>query len=426
MAFWTFTPISPKNADMYCTTESSPSLIIQLARFGDLIQTKRLMLSLARLGPVHLLVDSSLAELARLVYPQAIVHHVRAHATQGLPDVSAVHDVFGELAGFSFAHVHNLNLSGMNFAISAMFPGERVRGYRQENGQRFMDDWPALTMRWIRDRTSSGINLVDVWGLAASEPVDPESVNPEATPRGGGIGVVMAGQHARRSLPPKILAPLLSAALNRIGHGPVLLLGAGAEARAAKELIALLPPSVAGQVRDLVGRTSWAELFDVVGSLDLLLSPDTGTMHLAAHLGVPIMAFFLSSAWCHETGPYGYGHLVLQAMESCAPCMEKAPCPHHVRCLEPFAEPALLRWVSGRQNKELPERLAIMSSGFDRLGAVYNAISGCDRHDPVRTNFRDLVAGLQGMRPARVAIRPDWFQERDWMLPSTLRGHVHE
>ena len=36
--------------------------------------------------------------------------------------------------------------------------------------------------------------------------------------------------------------------------------------------------------------------------LDVLLTPDTGIMHLAAHLGVPVFAFFLSSAWCHETG----------------------------------------------------------------------------------------------------------------------------
>ena len=54
-------------------------LVVQLARFGDIVQSKRLILSLRREGDVHLCVDRSLAALARLVYPDCVIHALPAH-----------------------------------------------------------------------------------------------------------------------------------------------------------------------------------------------------------------------------------------------------------------------------------------------------------------------------------------------------------
>jgi len=70
-----------------------------------------------------------------------------------------------------------------------------------ESAHRVVEFLPAGTpdqvMRWTRARALTGLNLIDVWGLYAEQPVLPELVNPDAAPRGGGIGVVMAGQNAR-------------------------------------------------------------------------------------------------------------------------------------------------------------------------------------------------------------------------------------
>jgi ADP-heptose:LPS heptosyltransferase len=404
-------------------------LIIQLARFGDVIQTKRLVLSLLVQGQVHLLVDRSLQALASLVYPQVTVHGIAAHGTHG-PDVLAqVHKDLESLCALNFLRVYNLNFSGLNFALAGMFPVDVVRGYRLNSGQRLIDAWPEQVMRWTRSRVQSGLNLIDVWGLYADQVVPPERVNPVATPRGGGLGVVMAGQNARRSLPAQMLAPLIQAARGRVGHGPVYLLGSGAERRAAKELAALLPPTLRGEVRDLVGQTGWQELIHVVGGLDLLLSPDTGTMHLAAHLGVPVLAFFLSSAWCHETGPYGQGHLVLQAMTECAPCLETAPCPFEISCRRAFSDPAVLRYVSGRTDKGLASECAVMASGFDALGLTWTAVAGHDPHASQRVRFRSMAASYAGVAMpvgAEPLLDEIWTRERDWMLPQTLRGRAHE
>ena len=404
-------------------------LVIQLARFGDLVQTGRLIASLREEGSVHLLVDRSLADLARLVHPGVTVHGLAAHGTHGPDILGPAFEDLAAMAGHRFRRVYNLNFSGQSFALSTLFPPDTVRGYRLEAGQRLVDSWPAQVMRWTRSRVATGLNLVDAWGLYADQPVAPERVNPPASPRGGGLGVVMAGQNARRSLPADVLAPLVQAAMGRVGRGPVTLLGAGAERRAARELTALLPAALRGQVRDLVGRTGWRELMDVVGGLDLVLTPDTGTMHLAAHLGVPVLAFFLSSAWCHETGPYGRGHLVLQAVPDCAPCLETEPCPHGVLCRRVFADPGVLRFVGGRADRGLPGGCAAMASDFDGLGLTFTAVAGRDPYAAGRRAFRASAAAYAGVAAPggwKPVTDESWIRERDWMLPQNLRGRVHE
>ena len=45
-------------------------------------------------------------------------------------------------------------------------------------------------------------------------------------------------------------------------------------------------------VQNLVGRTTLAELIDELGSCDLLLTNDSGPMHLAAAIGVPTISLF--------------------------------------------------------------------------------------------------------------------------------------
>lgn len=409
-------------------TPSSPVsrprfLVIQLARFGDILQTKRLIQSLTSAGETHCLVDKSLAPLTQMVFPQAVVHGIAAHFQHGPHPFAAMYADLAELERVDFDRILNINFSGLNFALAGMFPDGRVRGYHQRHGQRSMDWWPSLVMRWTRERSRHALNLVDIWGLYADTPVSPELVNPPATPRGGGLGVVMAGQQARRSLPPDLLAPLVHAAYRRIGHGPIFLLGTTAEQRAAARLASLLSGGMRERVRDMTGRTSWTSLLEIVAGLDLVLSPDTGTMHLAAHLGVPVLAFFLSSAWCHETGPYGKGHLVLQALEDCSPCLETAPCPRGVACRRVFSDPALLRLVSGAGNGDA-RGWCLMESEFDALGVTYRSVFGRDAGLEQRRRFRSMAARMAGI-PFPDVVGCDaqhWMHERDWMLPRRRRG----
>ena len=84
---------------------------------------------------------------------------------------------------------------------------------------------------------------------------------------------------------------------------------------------------------NLVGKTTLAELIAALRRCEVLLTNDTGTMHLAAYLGVPVAAVFGS------TDPVLTAPLVpterlrvLRRQVECSPCFLRE-CPLDLRCL---------------------------------------------------------------------------------------------
>src|SRR5262249_37889274 len=80
-----------------------------------------------------------------------------------------------------------------------------------------------------------------------------------------------------------------------------------------------------------VGKTSLAELMQELSRCDLLLTNDTGTMHLAAWLDVPLLAIFGSTDPV-ATGPLSARARVLRHQVECSPCFLRE-CPLDLRCL---------------------------------------------------------------------------------------------
>lgn len=86
------------------------------------------------------------------------------------------------------------------------------------------------------------------------------------------------------------------------------------------------------QVVDLIGKTGLKTLGAVLERCQYLITGDTGTMHMAASVGTPVIAIFYGTAYPWETGPYGTGHLILYADEPCAPCLNPGDCTSGQRC----------------------------------------------------------------------------------------------
>jgi lipopolysaccharide heptosyltransferase I len=97
-----------------------------------------------------------------------------------------------------------------------------------------------------------------------------------------------------------------------------VVLGSGDE-RALGEAIASANP---GHCLNLAGQTSLWEMIEWVRRGRLVISNDTGPMHVAAALGRPLIALFGPSN-PRNTGPYGKAGSVLQITSlSCVPCMQ--------------------------------------------------------------------------------------------------------
>jgi heptosyltransferase II len=81
-----------------------------------------------------------------------------------------------------------------------------------------------------------------------------------------------------------------------------------------------------------IGQTTLDELISELHDCRALLTNDTGTMHLAALLGVPVVAIF-GSTEPQLTGPLGDGHIVLRRHVECSPCFLR-DCPIDFRCMK--------------------------------------------------------------------------------------------
>jgi lipopolysaccharide heptosyltransferase II len=75
---------------------------------------------------------------------------------------------------------------------------------------------------------------------------------------------------------------------------------------------------------DLTGTTSLWEMVEWIRASHLVVTNDTGPMHVAAALGKPMVALFGPSD-SRRTGPHGHLHQVVQIGLPCAPCL-KADC----------------------------------------------------------------------------------------------------
>src|SRR5262245_46070613 len=81
----------------------------------------------------------------------------------------------------------------------------------------------------------------------------------------------------------------------------------------------------------LAGRTSLPELVGVLSRLSLLVTNDSGPMHVAAALGVPLVAVFGPTDW-RETAPVGARHRLVREDVHCSPCKLR-DCPIDHRCM---------------------------------------------------------------------------------------------
>ncbi len=72
----------------------------------------------------------------------------------------------------------------------------------------------------------------------------------------------------------------------------------------------------------LAGKTNLHELIEVMKRALFVVSNDSGPMHIAAALNIPVFAIFGPTDPL-RTGPYGGNHTVIRKDISCAPCFRK-------------------------------------------------------------------------------------------------------
>jgi heptosyltransferase-2 len=128
--------------------------------------------------------------------------------------------------------------------------------------------------------------------------------------------------------PPDRVAKVITRATREL-QAHCVLVGAAADREAGREIESSLPPDV--HTTNLIGRTDLRLLIGVLERCRAFVSNDSGAMHLAAAVGVPVTAIFGPTDE-RATAPLGDHDIILHQV-FCRPCMLRE-CPIDHRCMK--------------------------------------------------------------------------------------------
>ena len=106
--------------------------------------------------------------------------------------------------------------------------------------------------------------------------------------------------------------------LQQEGSGAVVMIGGPDE----RTDVAAVSRMMKTPAIDLAGATTVGLLPALLSRASLLITNDSGPMHIAAALGTPVVALFGPTS-AARTGPYGPGHRVLTTELPCRPCLSR-------------------------------------------------------------------------------------------------------
>lgn len=335
------------------------TLVINLTRLGDLLQTQPVLQGFAEQGRVGLVCLENFQPAARVLKDVHAVFPLPGAALLASVDRSwqaglAVFRRFADDALERFQPDRVVNLTPVISArVLALCLGqERSQGFGLDS-HGFLahsSPWAVFMQTASANRGSSPFNVVDIFrrvaglppaagrfSLACPEAGDLSAVRAalagESPPVSRGlVGFQLGASEDRRRWPLEYFARLGRLLWEKLSLTPVLL-GSLDERQLAERFAGLADyPFV-----DRVGRTSIPSLASVLSSCRLLVTNDTGTMHLAAGLGVPVAAIFLATAQPWDTGPYRPGSLSLEPDLPCHPCGFGKDCAHGLACRQAIA-----------------------------------------------------------------------------------------
>jgi ADP-heptose:LPS heptosyltransferase len=133
---------------------------------------------------------------------------------------------------------------------------------------------------------------------------------------GGPFAAVCPGGKQTGHLWPCERFGAVAARLRGEAHLGIVTIGSGAERSTCERTLAM-----AGGGVDVSGRLSVLGTAELLRHATLLVTNDTGPMHLAAAVGTPVVAIFSSRDLAGRWYPYGSGHEVFRAKLVCEQCL---------------------------------------------------------------------------------------------------------
>ena len=354
-------------------------IIFKLTRMGDIVEASPLVQCIRAQEPdahITLVINEAFRTTAELLedVDEIIGYPITATAEElrtGCRDLVTHYTGLEAFADALSTRCYDLAINATNSKLSGLLMGfVRAQSFR---GLRYEDDGARVTsgafLRYFAPnegmRRTCPFNLSDFIRALYATPGYPitgalslkREVKDRARALLGDAPPLRVGLQLGASESSKRwhLSAFSTLALELIDQGvsSIVLLGAADEMPLGNAFLERLSGQAA-HVHNLIGRTQVDELAACLETLDLLISNDTGTMHLAAAVGTTVINLSLGSAWFRETAPYGEGHLILEPRTPCRPCAFSFEC-EHFQCKKEMNPAAVARLaIAMLKNAPLP------------------------------------------------------------------------
>jgi len=334
-------------------------LIINVTRMGDLIQTGPLLSRLREEWPdvaIDLVVDRSFAPTASLL--TGLRQVISCDFTRLLDDcrtqakslVTLMQEMTAWAAPLRDEHydrIVNLTFNRQTGLLTSYIGAPDLRGITggPDGNPIVHNPWLSYFTDLHRHRRFNRFNLVDLYAMGGSGPgtFSPLSVTVPADGRSWAgdflssqattirqwIAVQVGASDVMKAWRPEYFGRTLAALSRHPGVGFVLI-GTAAEAEAIEQAKTTYRASGGtAPLLDASGRTTLHQLVGLLSHCRLLLTNDTGPMHIAVGVGTTVIDLSVGHVDHCETGPYGPGHWVIQPDLACSPCGFDQICAHH-------------------------------------------------------------------------------------------------
>lgn len=203
--------------------------------------------------------------------------------------------------------------------LARLARGERRIGpsFHREGSRLFYDEVAGACNKQ-RHAVDEHQDMLRHLGLNVPAPVFPVHFPSRTlTEPGPHIAITAHSRWSTKNWPEERFEALIERLLTHTG-GTIYLPGDAATAAWSARVAA----RGAGRVVDLAGKTTMVEMGSLLQAMDLLVSVDSGPVHLAAAIGIPCVTVF-GPTDARRTGPYGNRHRVLTAPIDCRPCFSR-------------------------------------------------------------------------------------------------------
>ena len=338
--------------------ENKKILVISLARMGDILQTIPLLRALkAKNHFVSILVRSSFADVVESLkcIDEVIVfktNEIMKKAVSGniIEYKEKLSDLIKDLNNKKFNEIINLTFSRASAYLSYLIKAGNKLGYTASKDGRLYNDglWASYFNGTVLNSTVNSINIVDIFQNIAGSYIDPINIRSKIDVNDSNnienkinkndycIAIQLGANTDNKRWPVKSYSDFVKLLGDKIQFSKnnikIILLGAANEKCLADEFLSNFRECESKiPIVNLIGKTKTKDLWSILEKMKILVTNDTGTMHVAAALDIPIVDISLGPVRFLETGPCSSNSIIISPKISCYPCSFQHTC-FHQKC----------------------------------------------------------------------------------------------